>query len=149
MTVTIAQDVFQPEQYRALLVTFRPVDYIEHWHDGFGKTQPAVVSEFSPLEQVVNSGPKKRRKDVSPKERVLEQLLGAEDPGEAVPVEKPEARLVTVKHVYLVEALRAAQGMQGICAGWIVHVQTPWVLMPPTVSEYGRVFQHCQALGWL
>ncbi|MCJ0868109.1 hypothetical protein [Streptomyces sp. AP-93] len=149
MSTQTVQEVFQPSKYNCLLVAFRPVEYLETWYDGFGKTQPAMVTEFSPLERLVGEDSKARQKDMSYKERAMEKLLGPALTGESVAVEEPRARLVTVKQLYLVEALRGVQEREGISAGWVIKIQTPWVLMPPDVRNYERVFVHCKALGWV
>ncbi|OEJ34165.1 hypothetical protein [Streptomyces subrutilus] len=148
MTIDYAQEVFQPEQYRSLLVAFRPVKYIPDWYDGFGKTQPAVRAHFSPLTRGVWHKAQQLRKELPPKEYYLRKLLGAAEPDETLPVEKPESRLVTVKHIYLVEALTSYVGGSVIQAGLMMQIKTPWVLLPPEAGLYARIHEHCEELGW-
>ncbi|MFI8928236.1 hypothetical protein ACIG3E_11245 [Streptomyces sp. NPDC053474] len=122
--------VFRPDRNYGILLAFRPLEYLAEWEDGFGKTQPAVISEVAVLERVKRERPH------------------LDSGGELVPVEDAKARTVTVKHVYLVEALRPVAG-RSIVAGRVERIKSPWVLMPPEIHAYHDVVAHCQKLGWV
>ncbi|MEU5218487.1 hypothetical protein AB0G79_20130 [Streptomyces sp. NPDC020807] len=120
---------FRPARVREVLVAFRPLEYLESWDDGFGKPQPAVVCDAAALERVERDRPH------------------LDAGGLRVPVKEARVKRVTVRHGYLVEALRDAVG--GIVAGRIGQAGTAWALLPPALGEYGSIVTHCRSLGWV
>ncbi|MFF9982860.1 hypothetical protein [Streptomyces erythrochromogenes] len=119
------EQVFRPERHLNHLVVFRPLEFLPEWDEGFGKLKPAVVTEWAVLS----------RGTAKPGSDELVMTL----------VEEPEVRLETVKHAYLVQVLRDSVG--GVVAAYVGQAGTSFVLEPPPVSEYGRIYRQCEGLS--